>query len=282
MTTLTPQDRKGRRRIPRVVWLPPTGRDSIDLAKVVRARSQRANAPLTKHFVRAEVAGVEPMLYRIYVGGQSGAVAVKLYLALVWRCSGAPYMSRRDSARSWAILLDLDDPTQSGARRVSAALRKLQDARLVQLDPDPGYPPTITLLSESGDGSPYEPASTRHFRSNRGGKTPSADSLYFKIPAAMWVEGYIQAFSGPALIMYLVLACEQAYLRGQWFSTEQFPERYLISAQTRAKGTAELKRAGLLQVTAKTLDETGRTVSFGRPRRRNIYRLIGSAKPGRD
>ncbi len=268
---------RGRRR--RVVWTPSTGPDSLDLATEVRERSQRANIPLTKRFVRNDNPDTVPMLYRLYAGGRSGAVAIKLYVALVWRCSAPPYKSRRDPARSWATLLDLEDPAGNGSLRVRAALRKLEKVNLIRLDPDPGYPQTITLLAESGDGSPYEPASTRSFLLNRGRAAPSVDAYYFQIPTAMWVRGYMQELSGPALVMYLALACEQAYRRDQWFSTEQFPSRFRFSAQTRSAGTKELRRAQLLRVTSVALDDAGRSVSFNRTRRRNKYRLIGAAVP---
>lgn len=281
MTASTSPKRKRLRPRP-ARWVPPTGRDALRLAEQVRERSQRTNIPLTKSFVRASAPGIQPMLYRLYAGGRSGIVAVKLYLALVWRCSAPPYSSRRDSARAWATLLDLDDPGGKGARRVRSALQKLEDLELVRIDEDPGYPPTVTLLAEAGDGTPYEPASTRSFKMNRGRDTPDSDSYYFQVPAAMWTQGYIQALSGPGMVMYLALACEQAYRRDQWFSTEQFPERFLFSAQTRAEGTKELKQAGLLRVTSKMLDEAGQTVSFGRMRRRNSYRLTGAAVPAKD
>jgi len=262
------------------------GEDSLELASGLLARSRRSNIPVTKAFARADVPGVEPMLYRLYsggsTGGRSGVVAIKLYLALIWRCSAAPYQSRRDSARTWATLLDLPDPADKGARRIRAALQTLKEENLIRLTPDPGYPPTITLLAESGDGSPYEPASLRGFNMNRGRVVPSVQSYYFQVPAQMWVQGFMQSLSGPALMVYLALASEQAYQRDQWFSTEQFPARFLISAQTRAAGTKELQRDQLLKVSTRLLDEGGNAVSFGRLRRRNTYRLLGAAVPGEE
>lgn len=53
-------------------------------------------------------------------------------------------------ARSWAELLDLDDPAGAEQRRIRAAVSWLEDAGLVLVDRPACEPPTITLLREDG------------------------------------------------------------------------------------------------------------------------------------
>lgn len=253
---------------------------SLRLAAEVLGASKRQSAPVTKSFVRSAPGGGASMMRSIYVGGRGGDVALKLYLSLLWRCSAAPYESRRDSSRAWASLVGLDPTDQNGTRRVQAALRKLAGLRLLELEPDPGFPPTIRLLSEDGSGKVYIPAYNK-YQLSRDSALDSR-SLYFKVPATMWTTGVMQEMRGPALAMYLVLASEQAYLKPQWFSTEQFPERYGLSAGTRAEGTRALEELGLLEVSKQILDDRGRELSFGgRPRVRKLYKLVGAAVPER-
>lgn len=230
---------------------------------------RRLDTPVAKGYVRAD--DKESPFHAVYVGGRSGLVAVKLHLALLWRLSAPPYEARRIPARSWALLLGLDDPERSGARRVRAAISRLGEASLLTVSEDPGFAPTLRLLSELGDGEPYVPAPTAQFRD------PS--KLYFKVSVEMWREGHIQSLHGPGLAMYLILAAEQAYQNPVWFSTHSFSERYGISPQTRAKGTRELQDLRLLQVRSKALDPRGDKVSFNQLHRRYVYRLRGDAKP---
>lgn len=250
--------------------------DSLRLADQINSASKRDNAPVTKEFVRP-LAGGQSMFRQLYVGGRSGTVAIKLYLGLLWRCSGAPYESREDSAYTWALLLDLPNPKQNGTRRIREARKKLQDLQLITMTPVPGSAPTVRLLAEDGSGEPYNPPANRYIEStNRSG----ADQYYFKVSGSMWLEGQMQELSGPALAMYLILASERAYAVPQWFSTAAFPERYGLSSRTRALGTEELRSKGLLKITSKALDERNQVASFtGRVRMRKVYALIGNAIP---
>lgn len=222
--------------------------------------------------------GEKSPLAKIYSGGKSGTVAVKLYLALLWRSSSPPYTTDR-AARGWATLLDLDDPEDLGSRRIRAALRTLEKAQLIELEARPGQPPVVTLLDEGGEGVEYELPSTMFVKTNRGADSTEAFSnpnLYFKVPSRLWTEGYLQALSGPGLVMLLILLAERADLKAVWFSTTEFPARYFISSSTRTKGTKELQQAGLLNIISQPLPQPGGSV-FDPRRRRYLYRLSGAA-----
>jgi hypothetical protein len=257
----------------------PTSEAALAAADHIQATSRRrtTSTPVRKWFVRS-FDGEKPPLAKVYSGGKSGTVAVKLYLALLWRSSSPPYTTDR-AARGWATLLDLDDPDGLGSRRVRAALRSLSKANLVELETRPGLPPLVTVLDEGGEGVEYELPSTMFVKTSRGAESAEAlrnPNLYFKIPSRLWTQGLMQALSGPGLIMLLILLAEQADSKAVWFSTEEFPARYYISPSTRTKGTKELQQYGLLNTVSQPLPRPGGSV-FDPRRRRYLYRLSGHA-----
>lgn len=262
-------------------------------------RRQASGIPVRKNFVRAASKDAPaPPLSQIYSGrggprsgprrgGRGGTVAVKLYLALLWRCSTAPYSTQRPY-RAWATLLGLDDPEGNGARRIAAAVKTLQQAGLLRADRSHGAVTTLTLLDESGqtdpDGEPlpYTLPSTQYAKAPDGpyGDAQRAHNTYFKINTRLWTEGHIQSLTGPALIMLLIVLAERGG-DGEpvWFSTDAFHDRYRISHDTRTKGTNELAQRGLLLVERQALtDNPGRTSVFERRRYRNLYRLLPPAR----
>ena len=208
---------------------------------------------------------------QIYAGGRSGLVAIKVYLALIWRCSAAPFSTDKP-ARAWATLLDLPDPAGKGARRISNALRTLSASKLIRLTEQDGRPNLVTLVNETGSGTDYAIPSTAH----QFAKTPQqkAEHLYFKISPSYWTSGEFQALSGPATVLLLILLAEQAETREVWWSTEQFPLRYHISHKTRADGTRELRNRGLLVTRRQSLSSRDKDSIFDDRRMRTIYRLF--------
>lgn len=255
-----------------------TSLDSVDAAEELAATSSRRTAiPIRKGFVRSLDDVQTPPMAAIYAGGRSGLVAIKLYVALIWRCSAPPFEADKP-ARAWATLLDLPDPTGRGARRIRHALSTLEQMKLVELADRHGYPSVVKLAIETGSGAAYTIPSTSYQRS----RTPEqrATHVYFKVPRTLWTDGWFQALSGPATTMLLILLAEQADTRDVWWSTEQFPLRYRISHKARSQGTAELRSRGLLSTTRQSLSAWGSTSVFDSQRMRTLYRLIGPAAVG--
>ncbi|MBY6389261.1 hypothetical protein HG717_35965 (plasmid) [Rhodococcus erythropolis] len=266
---------------------PEVSPESLRAAReMIASAIRRIDPPLRKSFVRPMAPESDPIapMSQIYRGGRSGVVALKLYLALVWRCSAPPFSTEKP-ARAWATLLDLDDPAGNGARRIKNAMKTLAAANLIEMTDNPGYPNVVTLLDESGSGRAYELPSTAYTFGQKNGlsKDRLAQDMYFKVPQRLWKFGYIQSMSGPALVMLLILLAEQGGTGATvWFSTEEFPTRYNISHKTRAAGTRELREMGLLVVRAESLSSSSVANTFDVQRRRKIYRLTDLAQTAPD
>lgn len=257
---------------------------ALDAARELDGRSGRRRAvPVRKVFVRAAAADapVPPLARLFQVGGRGGVVSIKLYLALIWRCSAPPFTTDKPY-RAWATLLGLDDPRGKGTRRIASAMKLLQSEGLVDLTAEPGQTNTVTVRHENGTGRSYTLPSTSYVKARAGaaGDPARARNKYFKIPARLWTEGQIQALRGPGLVLLLILLAEQAG-EGErvWFSTEAFPDRYRISHKARAAGTVELQRRGLLDVEREALPDrpTPTPSVYDRQRYRNVYALRGPA-----
>lgn len=254
---------------------------SKSLAKRLDEDSGRRKAiPIRKSFVRAErgADNPPPLAELVKRGGRGGGVIVKLYLALVWRCSGGDF-DTDISARVWASLLGLEDPNFKGARRIAKAIKILEDCKLISVLPRRGEPSVITLLDESGDDIPYALPSTAY-----AAKKLRRD-IYFKVPTTLWTEGFIQRMSAPALTMLLILLAEQSgdaspgETDGKevWWSTERFPQQYFVSPSMRSRGTKDLRELNLLYVERASVAPPGNKRTFARERVRNVYRLQNQA-----
>lgn len=254
--------------------------DSMKLAEeIANSATRRVDIPIRKTFVRSLDPETVPPLARIVSrGGRGGGLAVKLYIALIWRCSAKPY-STEIPARKWARLLALEDPNHKGARRVAKALKLLEELQLIELTTRRGEPSIICLKDESGDGSEYELPSTAYTK-GRADK-----DRYLKVSVKLWTKAYIQMLSSPALAMLLILLtegsgdAEKGAKEGTevWWSTERFPLRYWISPAMRSRGTKDLIAAGLLYVRRQSVANPGSKKDFVRERVRNVYRLQNSA-----
>lgn len=259
----------------RAAGVPPT---ALELAAEIAADAgRRVDPPVRVVFVRDfDGRGEAPLARLVGTGGRGGAVAVKLYLALLWRCSKPPF-DTNVPARMWAALLGLPDPEHRGARRITDALRVLKDAGLIHLIPRPGDSSEIRLREESGLAE-YTLPSNAYVQESDSARR--ARSIYFKVPVALWTQGHIQAVSAPALAMLLVcLANEGATGKKMWWSTTVFPAQYGLSPATRARGTAELEDRGLLRVKKELVsDFPGQKRTFTRERVRNTYILRGAAR----
>ncbi len=260
------------------VILPDAPESALETAKSLRDTSERrVDVPVRKSFVRNDDEDERPPLSRLIGrGGRGGAVAVKLYLALIWRCSAPPYTTDVP-ARIWARLLGLDQPDTLGARRIAAALDVLHDEKLIDVTKRRGEPSLIKLLEESGTGAAYDIPSTAHQFASPSNKPKH---VYFKIPSALWTDGHIQSMSASALAMLLVALAEQGKdKRKTWWSTTVFPARYNLTPTTRSKGTRELVGRRLLLVTKRSVPNSAKAQAFSRERVRNVYLLINEAYP---
>lgn len=260
------------------VILPDAPQTALDTARNLRENSERRiDPPVRKSFVRNDDEDERPPLARLIGrGGRGGAVAVKLYLALIWRCSAPPYTTDVP-ARVWARLLGLYEPDTLGARRIAAALDVLHDEKLIDVTKRRGEPSLIKLLEESGTGDAYEIPSTAHQFASPANKPRH---VYFKVPSLLWTDGHIQSMSASALAMLLVALAEQGKdKRETWWSTALFPARYNLTPTTRSKGTRELVGHRLLLVTKRSVSNSPRAQAFSRERVRNVYLLINGAYP---
>jgi hypothetical protein len=254
--------------------------DATRAAKeLLETSGRREEIPVRKSFVRSAEPGQPPPLARLVsTRGRGGAVPVLLYLALIWRCSAPPF-STDLQARKWAVLLGLDDPDVRGARRITNALNVLEREGLVKLERRRGESTIITLLEESGEGHAYQLPSTATARAKT--KAQAERHRYFKMPPKLWTTGDIQSMSASAIAMLLILLCERNVDgRRTWWSTERFPQLFAISPNMRANGTRELEDLGLLSVTKQRVVDGGDPSRiFTRDRVRNLYRLMGDARP---
>lgn len=258
-------------------------KEAVQTAQAIRDGSaRRLNIPVRDSFVLKNPENKEPppLSQIVSRGGRGGVVALKLYLALIWKCAAEPYETEIP-ARRWAELLALEDPKTKGARRISKALDLLEELQLVSLYRRPGTVSVVTLLDESGDGSRYIPAPTAN------AKVQKARDRYFKISTALWTSesAYIQRMSSAGLAMLLILLQSGAGQKDEkksfgkevWWSVTRYQERYAISPAMRSRGTKELSNLGLLNVQRQSLPTTGQKESFAPERVRNMYQLHGEA-----
>lgn len=257
-----------------------TSAASLEAAEEIRSTSGRRDTsfPVRKKFVRAGSPDAPPPPLAQLVERRA-LVALKLYLALVWRSASPPYDTNK-TARGWATLLDLPKPDTSGAARIRAARATLAEIGLTEvIQRAANEAPALRLLNESGDRAPYELPSTSYFKEDRGGTSPFDNpNMYLQVPTALWTEGLLQQMSMGALSMLLILLAERADRGdGVWFSTAEFPNRYRISAPTRSRGTKELVEAGLLRTRRMPLSNPNGSQIFDQRKTRKRYRLTGTA-----
>lgn len=254
---------------------------SMVLAKQIGGSGRRVDIPIRKSFVRASNPGVETPLAKIVSrGGGGGAVALKLYIAIIWRCSGREFETDI-AARLWAGLLGLDDPNVKGARRIAKALKLLSELNLIKLTPRRGESSIVQLLDESGNGNPYQLPSTAYV------KMEQERDRYLKVPSVLWTQSaQMQRMSASALTMLLILLCEgsgetahKLSTEGKpvWMSVERFTERYPISPAMRSRGTKDLISMALLHVHRAPVGTMANKKSFASEQVRNIYTLQNNA-----
>ena len=212
----------------------------------------------------------EPPLVRFIRGvpaGGADAVRLKLYLSLLWCSSRNSHTGLLDGAisypaRFWARLLDLEDPSGRGKRRVSEALRWLGRSGLVTLDRRNGAPTAVRLPPQSGLGE----RGGDLFGDGICGKTAGG---YIDLPASFWRNGWLPSLSGPAIVVLLILLDVLPNGDGETPLMPDIMGRYGLSQDTVRRGKAELIRLGLASVRRGWLSPD----PFHTSSRRNLYRL---------
>lgn len=211
-------------------------------ARQMSAGSRRVDIPVRARFIRdvdAKTGGTaNTPMKRLVAAGSRDGITLRLYLALLWRCSAPPY-NTEIPARLWAELLALEPPMETYSRRISSAVKRLEDAGLIAVERVKGQPSVITLLDESGDGTPYSPP--------RGGRAPL--DRWVKVPIGLWQNDDFYGLGTPGLAMLLaVLAERNAADEAMWWSVKRFQQRIGLTPSTRARGLKQLREARLLTV----------------------------------
>jgi hypothetical protein len=223
------------------------------LNRILELSLRRTGIQLPVGFVRSRSATVPPPLTVMIRGGRGGEVRLKLYCCLTLLAVDAPYNVRRPiSARTWAEMLALPKPDTNGARRVQDALHWLDDNHMVKLKRRPSYPPEITMLDPSGDGSRYV----------RPG------SPYITLPLGFWQQQWITRLSGTAIALFLILldlVGGKSRLPKQSVTPKQ-RLHYGLSPDSWTRATRELVDFGLINV-----DRAVRGRDLESVRARNFY-----------
>lgn len=225
--------------------------DELDTARGIAAqldaRVKRTHVPVRSSFIVSADPDTPPPLTLLLRGGRGGEVKLKLLLSMLWVAVKEPY-DVSQPARVWAELLGLSEPDTKGAARVNAAVRRLVEAGYLASEKRAGQPSRLFLREETGAGEAYtHPGS--HWVSKQAKKSKDGPR-YTRLPASLWLNGWIADLSGPALAMLLILL-EQTRDKtydGLWFSPSVAAKRYQLSETTRRKGVDELVKRDLIYV----------------------------------
>lgn len=242
-------------------------------ARGMSVGSTRTEIPIRSRFIRdieaTEGATAETPMRRLVAAGSRDGITLRLYLALIWRCSASPF--RTDvSAQQWGELLALEEPINTYSRRVSKAIKRLENENLISVKREKGRTSLITLLDESGDGSEY----TRpHY-----GRNPK--NRWVKIPVDLWQNDRFYDLGTPGLAMMLALLAE-AHRDGSavWWSPRRFKQRIGLTESTRSRGVKQLVEAGFVTVVREKVP--GVRGKFSNEAVRNTYLLHLDGAPRR-
>jgi hypothetical protein len=243
-------------------------------AATLRKRLQGRSAKVRLDFVRTDTEGVVPLLAYLLRGGRGGEVRLKLFLSLLWVAGGGTddrHKTHAYPARSWAGLLDLDDPEGNGQRRIRDALKWLDDQQLVKIEREPGHPMVLQLRREDGSGKNYTDPGGNARQKKSKKEDVSQDDLFLQLPSSFWTDGWLASLSGRAIAMLLVLG------EATFWATQEFPwvspslarSRYGLSEDTWSKGMRELREHEIIQIRKKPVGED----DFDIIRTRNTFRL---------
>jgi hypothetical protein len=194
-----------------------------------------------------------PPLARLIQGGQGGEVRLKLYLTITLMATSRPYdISMPPTPHSWVQLLDL--PRATGARRISANLKWLEENSYIRSRPRRGAPARIVLLNADGSGKQY----TR----------PMPKERYVGLPLDLWKHGWLLELSPTGLAVLIALLDLRGAFGERAYLTHERRESYGLSPDTWTRARKELERFELLTVTRTPLGDY-----FNYQRMRNLYQL---------
>lgn len=245
--------------------------NALAAADALAQRGKGRSAQLRRIFIERADIGMPTPLARMIRGGRGGEVRLKTYMSMLFIAGKSPH-DVSYPARAWATLLNLEEPETKGARRINEAISWLEVNRFVTVANNPGHPSRVTLLDESGDGNAYQlPGEVYNKLRPTSGTEAAKRNRYIKVPPQFWTSGWLAILSTPAVCMYLVLLCAQTseQVSEVWFSPDQAQKLYALSADTRSRGLAELREAGLVSVRRKALSSD----IFDVKRFRNAYTL---------
>ena len=205
--------------------------------------SNRSAFPCRRSFVRLydHDGGIDqpgPLAKMIRARDRTGLV---LYSLLLTKVSGGDAPTVALPSQTWARALGMDLPDTATARStVSKALGRLSgdNYRLIEKGRR-GRWAEITLLNESGDGTPY---------SRPKGK--SAADTFFNIPHALWLdrpsghhEPWYRVLTLPGLAVLFMLH----WYKDPWELPQvEGSQRFGTSADTIGRGLKELKELGAI------------------------------------
>lgn len=251
-----------------------------EFADRLGVRRRKAGAPVRTIFV-SDQRVERPPLARLLSGtergggGRGGQLRAKLYLSLLWICAKQPYDVARP-ARAWAALLGLPEHETRGVRRVHQAFKDLEERGFVTVEDRIGFPSRVTLLSDSGDRTPFRPAPDTYSQQQRLNASDDVLRLhqYFRVPSTLWTSGQIGHLKGPGLAMLLALLSEQrGSTAGVWISPERARERFSLATSTRREGLDQLRALDLITTSAKVVSEQGAYIDWARLR--NVHQVVG-------
>ena len=240
------------------------------------SRRARNMAQLRLSFIgRDNPEAPRPPLARMLRGGRGGMVRLKLYLSYLWlQTNGTQAVPLAYPSQVWAQLLGLEDPATAGARRINEAQRWLETNHFISVEARPGHANQVTVLEETGTGTPYTPPG---YAANRLRNTNKVfQHLYAQIPQDLWTQGYMAVLTGAGLAFFLILLDQHAQktpglpkLLPMWFSPKVLDGRYGLSDDTRTKGMNDLRELGLVTVRRQPINPG----DFDLERIRNAYHL---------
>jgi hypothetical protein len=205
-------------------------------------------------------------------GGRGGSVRLRLYLSFLWLAAAPPHEITYP-ARAWAELLDLDDPSGSGARRIADAVRWLEARNFVEVVNRAGAPNTVRVLTDAGTGSPYELPGAAYNRLRANPKA-AAPHRYIQLQPELWTSGWMAILSPAALAMFIILlvqlGADAPESKEVWLAPEYANATFMISEETRTRGIRELADAGLITIRRRHLVAVD---TFDIRRFRNVYRI---------